>query len=92
MAKKNIKKLLEKYEGKKVEEVKKVKKEEYWNYLEDCGWCTNFDPKTKFCNTYYCFPSETAVSPEEFCTEFVVDKTMEEKYNQRWSMGKKLQM
>jgi len=88
MAKKNIKKLLDKYEGEKVE---KVEKEEFWNYLEDCGWCTNFDSKTQFCNTYYCYPSETAVPPEEFCTEFEVEKTMEEQYNQRWS-GKKFQM
>lgn len=80
MAKKNIKELLDTYEE---------EKEKIWNYLEECGFCTNFDSKNQFCNAYNCYPSKTAVPPEEFCTEFEVDKKMEEQYNRP---GKKLQM
>ncbi len=80
MAKKNISELLDKY---------KEEKQESSNFLEECGICTKFDSKNQFCNTYDCYPSETAVPPEDFCNEFEVDKTMEDQCNKP---KKKLQM
>ena len=72
MAKKNIKKLLNKYKENDIVNIEDIGIVSEIRDI-DCELCKNFS-KTEYCNVYDCYPLKHVIPVEDYCNEFILDE------------------